>query len=173
MGLSTFKAAEEPEKAIEDRQQVRRATGDIEVDGNLGRNTVTRLQSPGKGPAAQRAGTHRNHDTRRWNGRVSLEESLTHVHGDRPCHDHSICVTRRGDELNSETRQVEDHVRGRDELRFATVAAGGDSLDEASLTRRKRRTRSHPAIIYGARPLRTTRPALPEAQCFPGGESAY
>src|SRR5437660_12751974 len=73
--------AQQTKQTIEDRQRMRRTTGDVEVDRNRAGGAIVLFRMAGVNAAGDRAGADGDDDLRRGDGVVGLLQRETHVRG--------------------------------------------------------------------------------------------
>src|SRR2546426_10809867 len=74
---------EKPQHSVEEREGLRRAAGDVEVDRNLRRDAVGGMGGPAERTATERAGAEGDDDLRRRGRLVRLLQGEAPVGGDR------------------------------------------------------------------------------------------
>ena len=93
-------APQEREQTRKDLSGSRRAAGDVEIDGDHGRDTPADGVAAGKTAAVAGAIADGNHPFRIGRGGVGARQRLGHVPGHRAGHQKHVGMARRGDEMS-------------------------------------------------------------------------
>ena len=128
--VDVLNAAEEAEEAIEQREGMGRAAGDIKIDGNCRICAVVNFRASGEGAAADGAGADGNHQFGRGDGLIGFLERELHVFGHGARDQEAVRVARRSHELDPEAAQI---IRDNAEdvgLHRAAAAVSGGHLPE-------------------------------------------
>jgi len=107
---------------------VGRAAGDVQIHRDDGVGAVVLLGVADVGTAGDGAGADRDDDAGLGDGLVGLLQGDAHVLGDRAGDEQAVGVTRRGDHLDAEAGEVEDHRPQHVDVRLAAVAPTGAHL---------------------------------------------
>ena len=122
--------SEKAEQPVQHGKRVGRAARNIKIDGNVLGHASLRSICAGEGTAADGACSDGDDDFGSRNRGVGFTQRVLHISRHRAGDDDAIGVARRGDELNSESPQIEDDIAERDELGLAAVAASGRHLPQ-------------------------------------------
>ena len=114
---------QQAQEAVQERERMRRAPGDEEVDVEHGRGAAAHLVRAGEGTAGDRAGAGGDDDLRIRHRLLGLLQGSAHVLRHRAGDQQAVGVPRGGDKLDAESAHVPSD-RGEDvRVRLAGVAA--------------------------------------------------
>jgi len=128
--LSDWQAWSCAQEAVQDRQGVGRAAGDVEINGNRAVRAVVLFGMAGERTAGDGARADGDHEPGGRRGFVGLLQGQPHVLGDGTGDEQAVGVPRRGRHLDAEAAQVEDHRAERVDVGLAGVAAACADLPQ-------------------------------------------
>src|SRR5262245_29781410 len=123
-----FKASQHSQHSVQNREWVRWASGDVEIDGNLLGHSAERRIGTREGSAADGTRADRNHKPRGRHCCICFAKGEFHVLSNWTCHDDPIRMPWRCHELDTEAAEVEHDIAERHELGFTAIASASRNL---------------------------------------------
>lgn len=123
-------SATEGEQAVDDGERVSRIAGQVKVGVVLVEEVTVEGWRVGKDTAADGIGAGQDYDFGIGRGFVADVERAGHIFRNRTGDNHTIGMTRRGYEFETETTHIEVDIARGTQFPFATVVAGGRHLTQ-------------------------------------------
>lgn len=118
------------ENAVDESQGVDGVARNIEVDVQAVENSAVEGGAAVEDSSADGVGPGKYENLGVGDGVVGVEKGVRHVFGYWSCEDDAVGVSRRGDEADSETTDVEIDVASGVEFHFAAAVASGGDLSQ-------------------------------------------